>query len=538
MPFVAAQDGRSPSVISGADAAQGPTATPPNIIFIVADDMFAHMFNCLPEGRKANGDPKNLTPAIDRLATEGTVMLGQHVASPVCTPSRYSCLTGLYASRSKSKNFLRETKRRGQSVVQWTSFVTDELTLPKLLQQRGYVTGMVGKNHVIDGKFPKVGYEEDASDPGVIARLKKRQAKVHEVMKRGGFDYVASIYQENPDHNGPRELAVHNLDWTTDGALKFIDASAERPFFLYYATTTPHGPGEPKRSWKADPRIIPTGFLETPLDVLPARETIPQRLKAAGIRPDATRCNLLWMDDSVAAILERIESRGIEDNTIVVFFNDHGQAAKGTLYQGGVTDPSIVWRKGGFPCGNENRTLVSNIDFAPTLLELAGGDPKTHSFDGASFLPSLNGKADAIHASLYFEMGFSRAVIKDGWKYLALRYPAKAISMPVNKRQVILDRFNASQRLRGRPVYTTDPMTAFSHISLIPGGGDAEAMSTGKKSSYFDADQLFNLNADPSEQTNLADDPEMAEKLQEMKAELKSYLENLPGGFAELKPAR
>ena len=336
-----------------------PPERPPNIVFIIADDMHRHMFNCLPEGRHPRGKAKNLTPAIDRLAAEGTLMLGQLVSAPVCTPSRYCCLTGLYASRSKSPSFIGETDREGQSVVQWTSFITDEDSLPMRLKRAGYTTGFVGKNHVFKGDIEKVGYGEDPKDPKVAARLRQRQRQAEKIIRRGGFDHVSRLYYENPDHNGPRELAVHNMDWTTDGALDFIDHEKDKPFFLYYATTTPHGPGEPDRSWNADPRIIPTGYLKKPLDVLPPRDSIPKRIAEAGLRPDSARCNLLWLDDSVAAIVSRLEQYNLDDNTIIVFFNDHGQAAKGTLYQGGISSPSIIWRERRFSGGKcqQNRCV-------------------------------------------------------------------------------------------------------------------------------------------------------------------------------------
>ena len=92
----------------------------PNIIFFIADDMYPHMFNALSEGKG-----KNLTPHIDRLAGEGVFLSHQIVASPVCTPSRYNCLTGTYASRATNKEFINFTKKKeGQTVIQWNSFIT------------------------------------------------------------------------------------------------------------------------------------------------------------------------------------------------------------------------------------------------------------------------------------------------------------------------------------------------------------------------------------------------------------------------------
>lgn len=77
----------------------------------------------------------------------------------------------------------------------------------------------------------------------------------------------------------------------------------------------------------------------------------------------------------------------------------------------------------------------------------------------------------------------------------------------------------------------------FSHVSAIPGGGDAERASTGTYPGYYDADQLYNLDDDPREHRNLAADPAWAAKLTEMKQELQRFLDDLPGTFAELKPA-
>jgi len=506
------------------------TGRKPNIIFIIADDMKQHMFNCLPRGKG-----RNLTPHLDQLAAEGTLMLGQHVASPVCTPSRYNCLTGQYASRARNAGFLKTTQQNGQSIVTWNTHIlpTDE-TLPKLLKQQGYTTGIVGKNHVVEvAGFETLSYSADPTQPAARAVLLENSKKIKAAMQACGFDYAASIYHNNPDGNGPRALAVHNLDWIAKGALEFIDQNRTRPFFLYFASTVPHGPTSPERSWKADSRITADGILEEPLDVLPPRETLPMRLQAAGIT-ESGKENILWLDDAVGALVQRLKQHGLYDNTIIFFFNDHGQDAKGTLYQGGVSNPSIVWRKGGFPCGSVSQARVSNIDFASTILDFAGAESRAGDFDGRSFRPVLEGKTLEIHETLYFEMGYTRGVRKGRWKYIALRYPERATQMSAAQRQRTLDRFNKKQAEHDKRIITTDPDAPFSHISLIPGGGGAEAASTGKYPGYYDADQLYDLSLDPGEQRNLAHDPAHAETLHEMKTELVKYLNQLPGGFSGL----
>jgi arylsulfatase A-like enzyme len=149
----------------------------------------------------------------------------------------------------------------------------------------------------------------------------------------------------------------------------------------------------------------------------------------------------------------------------------------------------------------------------------------------------LENGAAQVHDSLYFEMGYTRAVRKGDWKYLALRYTKAGREMPLARRKQILDNVNARLRKRGKKVHSTNPEDPFSHISLVPGGGDAEHASMGKYPSYYDEDQLYNLAEDPGEQRNLANDPAQTEKLAEMKRELRRYLDQLPGGFADFKPA-
>lgn len=502
-------------------------STKPNLVFIIVDDMQRYMFNCLPEGKG-----KNLTPNIDRLAREGTLMMGQHVTSPVCTPSRYCCLTGRYASRTRNSRFLKSTERAGQTVITWnTHILPDDPTLPKMLRTAGYTTGMVGKNHVIEcAEYKKVPYTADPKKPEIATQLRRNSEKVKESIRKTGFDFAASIYYNNPDGNGPRTLAVHNLDWITQGAIEFLDQSKDKPFFLYFATTVPHGPMEKKRSWGADPRITADGFLDKAPNVMPPRESLSQRLKEAG-KQTGWKENLLWLDDAVGALLTKMEEDGTLDNTTIVFFTDHGQAAKGTVYQGGVTDPSIIWRKGGFPCGSVSESLVSNIDFAPTLLELAGAQAPAKQFDGKSFLPILNGEKKEIHDSLFFELGYVRGVRMGQWKYIALRYPQYAKDITLEERKKTLERYNTQQKLHNKPIQNTDPTKPFSHISLIAGGAGAEHASTGKLPGYYDADQLYNLQDDPGEEKNLAADPKHAETLKEMKTEMRKYIKALPGTF-------
>ncbi len=510
----------------------------PNIVFIIADDLERYMLNALPEGQGAN-----LTPHLDRLTREGVFITGQHVASAVCTPSRYNVLTGQYASRALS---LADDE---QAVVAFTTHIRpSDPTLPKRLQQAGYRTGMVGKNHVIQAPgMPAIPLEADPRDPDVQQALDAYRPSYEAALQRAGFDYTGGIYPGNPDELRPRALRVHNMDYLVEGALRFLDEqSAETSFFLYFATTLPHGPVEAKRSWNSDPRLTPFGVRDEPINVLPPRSTISERIAAAQLNkpgPDyedhesaeEAPFMMLAIDDAVGALMDRLKARGLLDNTIIFFFNDHGCDAKGTLYQGGLQFPSIVWRADGFPGGPRSDALISNVDFAPTILDLAGVAYESAHFDGTSFRDILYGGDQPSDRTLYAEMGYSRAVRQGDWKYLAVRYPPEAVNMPMEERARRLEEWNDHLRERGIDPVNTDPAAPFSHLTDLPGGAHAEHSTTGKKPHYYDPDQLFNLADDPNEDHNLAKDPAYGEKLAEMKELMHLHVQNLPGRFGEFQ---
>ncbi len=519
--------GVSAALLAGCALAK--TERKPNVVFFIADDMLPKHFNCLPQGKG-----KNLTPNIDRLWQEGTVMTEQHVCSPICTPSRYNVLTGNYASRANNDWFKSITKKEGQTVVEFnTHIVKGDTTLQGLMKRAGYETGMTGKNHVVEvegiKRFPD--FDASAKDPKNASQLKANHDHVCQAIRETGFDFVDHVYDNNPDFLGLHEVAVQNMDWITEAGVEFIGKPREKPFFLYLATTVPHGPTEEKRSWNADPLITAVGYLDKAPNVQPPRDTIPKRLEAAGLPVNNDTANMLWLDDAVGALLAKLEETGQLDNTVFFFFSDHGQSSKGTVYQGGVHDPSIVWKKGGFPVGAECDALVSIVDFAPTILDIAGADYSDVKFDGETFLPYLEGKKQKPGRVLYFELGYARGIRKGNWKYMAIRYPEDVEKMSMDERKRVLDEWNAERRRKHLRIVTEDPSKPFSHLTAIPGGGDAERASTGSYPGYFDRDQLYDLSRDPREQKNLANDPEYKAKLEEMQREMKKVLDTLPGKF-------
>ena len=539
-------------------------AKKPNIIFFIADDMYPWMFNNIAAGRTKDGKPRNLTPAIDRLAKEGVWLENLTVVSPVCTPSRYNCQTGTYASRAVNQEFIDFTKENdGQTVIQWNSFIVPgkNKTMGNYFQEMGYKTGFVGKNHVIEsleqmGEDAKPDLNADPKDPKVKAGLESRYAALTEDIRNSGYDYAASLYHDNPNWLGIRALAYQNNDWIAEGGVKFIDKYNDRPFFLYIATTLPHGPLDPEHSWLSDRRITAKGILDQAPTVLPQDKgeltdtekknieedpgqepsvrlirSLQKRIAGAGLE-GTNRENILWLDDAVTALFNELEKTGELDNTIIVFFNDHGQNSKGSLYEGGVNSQAFIWKKGGFKVGNKMEPIVSNVDFLPTLIDLAGGDSKKFKFDGVSFADALEGKPFKQRSSVYHELGYARAIVKDGFKYYAVRYPEWAMKKTPAERKVMLEEYTKMRESFGEHAIATDPALPYGQLEMVPGGGGAEHNAYMNMPNFSDPDQFYDLKNDPEEKHNLINDPKYADKIKELKEELrKKYLDNLPGKF-------
>jgi len=544
------------------------TKKKPNIVFFIADDMYPWMFNNIKAGQKKDGSPKNLTPALDRLAKEGVWLNNLTVVSPVCTPSRYNTQTGTYASRAINKEFQDFTKYNdGQTVIQWNSHIVPGKvkTMGDYFQAMGYNTGFVGKNHVIEsleqmGEDVKPDLNADPTDPKVKAGLEHRYHALQRDIKNAGYNYADGLYHDNPNWLGIRALAHQNMDWITDNGVKFLDkySKEDKPFLLYFATTLPHGPLDPEHSWLSDRRITAKGILDKAPRVHPEYkgelskeekakiakdpglessirnlESLKRRVAEAGLA-GTSRENILWIDDAVTELFKELEKTGELDNTIFVFFNDHGQESKGTLYEGGVNSQCFIWKKGGFKVGNTMEPIVSNVDFLPTLIDLVGGnskDPK-YNFDGKSFAPALAGEKYDQRKSVYHELGYSRAIVKDGFKYYAVRYPEWAMKKTPAERQKMLDDYTAMRESYGEHAIATDASLPYGQLELTPGGGGAEHNAYENMPNFTDPDQLYDLKNDPKEEHNLINDPKYADKVKELKKELKEkYLDKLPGKY-------
>ncbi len=509
----------------------------PNIVFILTDDQANAELGYL-EG-------KALTPNLDRMAVEGARFNRNYVASSVCSPSRYTILSGQFASRSELPFFNKDTTVEGVRRVLWNiGFTQDQPNVPRVLRDHGYRTGFVGKWHVngVGKPFEMPPAGSDPSDPKIAELLKFNHENICEGIRFYGFDYADAAYRGNLHddrllrHTG---MDQHNMEWLTRAALDFIEQSQDGPFFLYFAPTLTHIP-DVNESLKADPRISGEGLLPEPITgIMPSRESIYERLDAAGV--DHALAKATWLDDGIGAVLNKLEELGVAENTLVVYMNDHGMAdrSKGTAYEGGLITPTLAYWPGRIKPQTVN-AITQNTDFAPTFFEIAGVTPPAGMvLDGKSWMPLVEGRADATHASAYSEIGLTRSVSTPGWKYIAFRVPT---SLQRTREQRLAEHKADLEKMRiqhpwteGNPRYALDPEARYHQMGMGPGGTWFERTQRNPQAAwydnYFDADQLYDLTKDPQESTNLADDPAYAEKLAEMKTLLRGYLETMPDEF-------
>jgi len=514
------------------DSSASEEGNAPNIIFIMTDDQ-----SSIPVLEKIcdqsrpfgfNGDPHVHTPVIDSLARNGMVFSRAYVSSSVCSPSRYSILTGRYAGRSEGARFMKLFPYGEPTRIENnTELEESRENLPRNLQKAGYRTGFVGKSHVVDHHLLSSRQWEanglrsydigaDPKDPEVSEAMAHNHTFWAGRIMDYGFDYANAIYAANLKELQNDSLNVHNIEWKVDAALEFIEDADDSPFFLYYSETVPHGPapwekpgGRYKYGLDANPRFTGEGYVEGDFDFMPRRGEIQAEVEAKGKDPD--HAWLRWFDHAVGAIVHKLKERGQLENTLIVITSDHGNFdfGKSTLYEGGVKVPLLMFWPAGIPSASVYDELVQNIDYAPTFLDLAGVQlDSLDPMDGISLKEVLKGSKKPVHKYLYYELGFARGVASKEWKYIAVRYDEKT-QKEVDAGKVYRGWNNHEHKL---PYYIRNSHLGYHAALLNP--------------HYFEQDQLFDISNDPGESENLFHlNPQKAE---EMKLLLLESLESFP----------
>lgn len=403
----------------------------PNIIYIYADD--------LGYGELGSyGQTKIKTPHLDRMAQEGLRFTQHYSGAPVCAPSRCMLMTGKHAGHSYIRgNYemggFEDSSEGGQMPLHENTY-----TIAKMLKERGYATGLVGKWGM--------------GMPGTTGSPLKQ-----------GFDYYYGYLDQKQAHNfypthlwendrwdslDNRSIMVHqSIDSTTasdadfdrfrgkeyapakmtEKALGFIDRNRQKPFFLYLPYTLPH------LSLQA-----PEEYVKKYIGQFAERPYYGEKGYAPNKYPLSTYAAMIsYLDDQVGIILERIKQLGLDGETIIMFSSDNGatfsagvdatffksvagmRGLKMDLYEGGIRVPFIVRWPGKVKPNTVSNLMSVQYDILPTLSELTG--LRITGLDGISLLPEILGNKSnqENHGFLYFEYpenGGQIAVRTGDWK--------------------------------------------------------------------------------------------------------------------------
>ena len=378
-------------------------AVPLNVVWVIVDDLGWRDLGVY-------GSTFYETPNIDRLAAEGVRFSEFYTASPVCSPTRASFMSGKHPARIGITNWIGGEQNGLLLQAEYErALPLEETTVGEAFREAGYTTGYIGKWHLGDGEFMP---EHQGFDVTVAVNGAGQPATYFWPYHRDR----RSVW-DVPDLADGSE-GEYLTDRLTDEAIGFLEDHASEPFFLvlsHYAVHTPLQSREAlttKYAAKAaslpaadDPAFLPEGEL----GVTKQRQDHPVY---AGMVEST--------DDSVGRILDKLDELGLADSTLVVLVSDNGglstlvpgrssmptsnrplRAGKGWLYEGGIRAPLIIKWPGVAPAGTSSSVPAVSMDLYPTLLDVAGLElrPEQH-VDGASLAGVLGGAGGGSRSAL------------------------------------------------------------------------------------------------------------------------------------------
>jgi len=438
----------------------------PNVVYVLADDLGYGDVKCLnPKGKIA-------TPHLDKLAKQGMTFTDAHSGSAVCTPTRYGILTGRYAWRS--------TLKKGV-LFGWSRRLIEKgrLTVAGLLKENGYHTCCIGKWHLgMDWPFKEGGWAKDDKDAWKVDYSKK----IHNGPLSVGFDRYFGIsasldmppyvfiddrcpgvptvekkwIRKGPAHEDFEAIDV--LPTLTKKAVDYVDERAAdakkgKPFFLYLAFASPHTPLVPSKEWKGKSKLNDYADF------------------------------VMQTDDCVGQVLAALDKAGLADDTLVLFASDNGcspsadfpalaklghnpshvfRGHKADVYEGGHRIPFFARWPGKIAAGSKSDQVVCLNDLMATCAEVVGAKlPDDAGEDSVSLVPVFTGKAKGPvrEATVHHSVDGSFAIRQGKWK-----------------------------------------------LCLCPGSGGWSDPKPGKEPKGAPKVQLFDLDADVGEKTNVQDE--------------------------------
>lgn len=398
----------SASDSSVSDSSVRSSDSTPNVIFILADDLGIGDLGCY-------GQDRIKTPSIDNLASNGMKFTQHYSGSTVSAPSRCVLLTGKHTGHSYIRGNKGYKAEDGRSYD--LNLADSEITLGEVFRTKNYTTACIGKWGL--GGPSGEGHPNNQGFDYFFGYL--GQGNAHNY-------YPSQVFENNTPVILNNKVYTHDL--IMGKALDFIDKNSDKPFFLYLTPTIPH----------AD-LVVPDNelfdydgkFQEVPF---------PGKGYRAQDKPRATFAAMVTrLDRDVQRIVDLLQSKGLSDNTIIIFTSDNGthkegghdpryfdsngpfRGTKRDLYEGGIRTPFIVYWPSVIKPGSVSYHVSAFWDFMPTVCDLIGAE-KPVGTDGISYLPTLTGEGvQKNHESLYFEFheqGGKQAVIKDRWKLVRL----------------------------------------------------------------------------------------------------------------------
>jgi arylsulfatase A-like enzyme len=433
-----------------------------NVIVILTDDQGTLDVNCY-------GSRDLLTPNLDKLAETG-IMFTQAYAHTVCCPTRAALLTGRSPQRCNVNTWVQNNAHASQP---GRNMYLEEITIAEVLKAEGYITGLFGKWHL--GSDLNHGPNSQGFDEFYGIRNGFIDNYNHYFLHGKGhhdlWDNDLEIFEEGK----------YFPDLITSKAIDFITRNKDTTFFVYLALNIPHYPEQ-------------------------ADEAFNDYYKNLN-EPRKSYAKMISTTDSrIGMILDKLESIGLRDQTLIFFMSDNGHStenakisvdshssglprgtnyganggggntgkwrgAKGSFFEGGIRVPAIVSYPGFVPKGQKRDHVVTVMDILPTICEITGAKLPDRKLDGFSLVPIIkHKKAESGHKVLYFQWENGWAVREGNWK-------------------LIVNGYDSTDKTSGHPIRNEDMVSPY----------------------------LANLNDDNPEEKNYADEhPEIVERLMKL----------------------
>lgn len=356
---------------------------PKNVLIFLTDDHAQWAMG-------AYGNREIQTPSMDYLAQTGAQMMNAFTTTPVCSPARACLFTGRLASQHGIHDYLSST----DPTIHHTDWLADEITLPQILSEAGYQTGLCGKWHLGADEKPHPGFDYWFSPAG-------------EYPKPIGFTHFS-------ENGTVQKISGHKPPIITDRAVQFLqNRDKERPFFLFVGYGATHSP------WAYHPERLAAYYRKCSFSDIPTDETYPfgrQNLESAKLNRGDEREALAQyyaavsqLDEGIGRLLDELEAQRLRENTLVIYTADHGLncghhgiwgKGNGTLplnmVEESICIPMIFNQPGRLFGGQRRREFVDHLDLFQTLIDYAEVELPNQApnyYPGRTILPLLDNTA-------------------------------------------------------------------------------------------------------------------------------------------------